>query len=676
MTAPTLALLLALLPQDPPAAAPATPPPAIEWQRTLADALAIQKVTNQPLLLCVNMDGEVFCERFATETYREPAFVAATQGYVCLIASPDRHNAFDLDWQGNRIECPRFPGVTCGEHIAVEPLLFEKFFGGRRNAPRHLCVSPAGEKLCDHIMENSMQPAIASVKQHAGAAAPALPAATEALLRLRRAAARRVVEERYRQADEAGRLALLQVAQGGQAPFDLLRMPLRGPAGPLFDAAVQALCATATPDAAFDLLDALPRADEPALQELLVAALERVGQEHPPTAALHGRLLAARRGIAEGTHNPDPAVLRESAAPATPLSREELEAAVEAAEKNAKAAPSPRAWLALAQATLALADFLAEANDKYAAMTFEDSARAAAKAEADADAGLAPALAAVQTCARWQQGDAAATAALALQMHAALAALGPAARIDGALLARALRAEAQANAALVTAAIEKEADADVTGPTMAAVAANAALCGSPLATEADRLRHAGMLEWAQARREALAVLNAAVQAHPASAAVHERFRNRVVADLGADALLPRYMAIVAACDDKATAQWFAGYAAIVAAEQHVRDRRPGEARAAYDACVTQFEAAAGHEAYADSARHFAVLALAGRALLRHQERDAAGAVQDLRRARELRPASMGESDGLGRKPDALLRRVARELAEQGQAELAAQLGNG
>jgi hypothetical protein len=33
-------------------------PPLIQWQRTLDDALELQKKTGQPLLICVNMDGE------------------------------------------------------------------------------------------------------------------------------------------------------------------------------------------------------------------------------------------------------------------------------------------------------------------------------------------------------------------------------------------------------------------------------------------------------------------------------------------------------------------------------------------------------------------------------------------------------------------------------------------
>ena len=77
--------------------------------------------------------------------------------------------------------------------------------------------------------------------------------------------------------------------------------------------------------------------------------------------------------------------------------------------------------------------------------------------------------------------------------------------------------------------------------------------------------------------------------------------------------------------------------------------------------------------FADSADHFAVLALAGRALERHLLGHADAAVEDLLAARTLRPASFAESDGLARKPEAILRRVQKELVDQGKSELAARL---
>lgn len=130
---------------------PAPPEPdQVLWQRTLEDALAIAKVRHQPLLLAINMDGESASDRVYSERYRDPAFVAATRHCVCLGASVFRHNPRDHDDQGRRIPCPRFGEITCGEHIALEPVLFEKYLSdGDRVAPRHALIRPDGTKAWD-----------------------------------------------------------------------------------------------------------------------------------------------------------------------------------------------------------------------------------------------------------------------------------------------------------------------------------------------------------------------------------------------------------------------------------------------------------------------------------------------------------------------------------------------
>ena len=112
--------LLGLVGQEPERAAE---PPRVEWQRNIEDALAAQQATGLPLLVVANMDGETFNDRFALSVYRDPAFIAATRGWICVIGSTDRHNERDYDASGQRIECPRFPGCTCSEHIQIEPEL-------------------------------------------------------------------------------------------------------------------------------------------------------------------------------------------------------------------------------------------------------------------------------------------------------------------------------------------------------------------------------------------------------------------------------------------------------------------------------------------------------------------------------------------------------------------------
>jgi hypothetical protein len=106
----------------------------------------------------------------------------------------------------------------------------------------------------------------------------------------------------------------------------------------------------------------------------------------------------------------------------------------------------------------------------------------------------------------------------------------------------------------------------------------------------------------------------------------------------------------------------------------VKDHRREVATQAYGECIDRFAASGvANLDYADSANHFAVLAHAGRALLRHEGGDDKGAVDDLLAAVALRPASMNDADGLGRKPAAVLERIAGELRQAGKNELADKL---
>jgi len=149
----TLCLPFAAVPvsaQQPPAAERPEPGHGqIHWQRTLEDALALSESEKRPLFVAVNMDGESASERIVRERYRDPDFVDWTRPFVCVVASAFRHATRDHDEEGRRIPCPRLGDVTCGEHIALEPILFEEFLGGDRIAPRHAVVLPDGTKRFD-----------------------------------------------------------------------------------------------------------------------------------------------------------------------------------------------------------------------------------------------------------------------------------------------------------------------------------------------------------------------------------------------------------------------------------------------------------------------------------------------------------------------------------------------
>lgn len=133
-------------PQD---ARPPLERPQILWQRSLDDALAISNEQHRPLFVVINVDGESASDRIVTERYRDPNFVEVTRSFTCVVASISRHNPRDYDERGRRIPCPRLGEVTCAEHIALEPILFDRFLGGARIAPRHALIQPDKTKSFD-----------------------------------------------------------------------------------------------------------------------------------------------------------------------------------------------------------------------------------------------------------------------------------------------------------------------------------------------------------------------------------------------------------------------------------------------------------------------------------------------------------------------------------------------
>ncbi|MCY2961380.1 MAG: hypothetical protein NTY35_14550 [Planctomycetota bacterium] len=135
-----------LLPQE---EGPLVAPDQIAWQRNIEDARAIAAAEHRPLFVAINVDGESGSDRIVNEEYRDPAFVAWTRHFVCAIGHPSRHTPRDHDDRGRRIPCPRLGSVTCGEHMALEPAIFDAYLGGERVSPRHALILPDGTKAFD-----------------------------------------------------------------------------------------------------------------------------------------------------------------------------------------------------------------------------------------------------------------------------------------------------------------------------------------------------------------------------------------------------------------------------------------------------------------------------------------------------------------------------------------------
>src|SRR5690606_41885220 len=70
-----------------PTAADWAKPVQIRWQRTWADAVRLSQQTKKPILVCVNMDGEIASEHYAGVRYRDPEIAKLFEPYVCVMAS-------------------------------------------------------------------------------------------------------------------------------------------------------------------------------------------------------------------------------------------------------------------------------------------------------------------------------------------------------------------------------------------------------------------------------------------------------------------------------------------------------------------------------------------------------------------------------------------------------------
>lgn len=652
------------LPQDHPAAER----PRIEWQRTLADALAVQQATGLPLLVAVNMDGEVFNDRFAGTVYRDPAFVETTRGYVCVIASPDRHTPFDYDADGNRIECPRFGGCTCSEHIAIEPLLFARFFNGTRNAPRHLAVTKDGRILFDRFLDHSMQTAIDAIGKHRGDGRrqPSVNDDLGELFARRDALARRTLEAKWRVGDTQQRRALLAAAaKATNEPIDLLRAGLRDPDPETFALAALALSKLGGPDAVIDLEDALARVDGGPVREQLIARLAELAPTDRAAArlALHFGPPPAPVAIAPPWANPwAPTGFDDRDRDAVEAELDRWEAAV---QQNGA---SEEARLGLAVAQLALGDLLLQHGQKGAELWFQDALGNAARLRSPV---LQPEAQGVIAYASWLLGD---SEGAAKAISQAQAATRSSRQPSPQLAARVLDVAIQALAGGVFADAEQARTRSQRAEIDRATAMMDLLLQRGAATPRPLLAGIAMLEFGGLRAEARRRLADLAARVPDDARAHERWRARLLADLGAEGLRAAYAAWLDAAPNEPTRAWFAGYASLVAGDQHTRDGRAALAIAAYGEAIERFaRSAEGSPDHEDSAHHHAVQALAGRAELLAARGDAASAAADLLRAHALRPESFDDDDGLQRKPRAIAGRVAAALAKAGRHDLAGKL---
>jgi hypothetical protein len=658
-------------------------PCLVAWQRTFDDAVKVAKATGKPILVCVNMDGEIASEHFAGIRYRRPETAKLYESYVCVIASVYRHTPRDYDEEGQRIPCPRFGTVTCGEHIAIEPLLYEKYFDGKRISPRHIMIDLSapehGEKPnYDVYYSWDTQTVFHALEVGVANRPPPLPTGDRPLLERvasTDSADRAAVEVAYREGTKEVRRSLLEATfkHKDVEEIDLLRQAIFGFDVELARIARRAL-AQCDSEAAVDVIaEALKLPMDPSEREALLAAVVRLGEKYP-----RARTLAAmHQGLALDSSAVDvkgwTRVL--DAEPGTSARASyETAAHLESRARASEAKPDDGpAKLELAESFLARAEDV-RSDPKFVRFFFEDARKAALDAEKlgargwKLDATLAVAASALgDRDESLKRAEAAVTGGMpppsqvqAAEQGAHSAANAVSDRDAVAVLA--LFAQARQRA-IAKAYREKSAWppqwlADIH-------AAYAVLAKHPLGTDLHCASHYDFLRWLGATPKASEVLEEGLARFPDSGLLHERLRGKLLWEKGPDGLEAEYATRLAKKGASPLLGWFAGYASIVAAESHRRAAAPEKARAAYERAIQRFEAVARERRdCAESADVQRALATAGRARIELEAGDYAAASGDVRSSFAIAPGAAATRDGLGISPV----ETAKMLLARAQAE--------
>lgn len=584
-------------------------PCLVKFQRSYADALAVSKETGKPVLICVNMDGEIASEHYAGIRYRDPEIAKIYEDYVCVLASVYRHTPRDFDENGQRILCPRFGSVTCGEHIAVEPGLYEKFFDGKRIAPRHVGVELDKSEMYDVYYANDTASVFDRLKKGIADRKNPVPP----VVRGDRPITERVksfdnqdriaVESAYLKGDQAERKALLDAAESSldTAPLDLLRLAVFGVDSELSKKA-RSILAKSESEAAVDLITEALRVPMDARErESLVSALGRLGgqSERARTLSVVHQGLTARsklldvdawRERLEEPSDDDGEVSARSAMrlvrdpgselPLVPGPDAEAISQMLAKRQAILESPDSGACVELTEALLAAAED--DATPEHLRGHFLHLAlEAGARAERLGAYGFRLNAAMALAHRGLDQRDEAAKKA-----EMAVSAVPEVARTLTA--ARVLQLFAETRERAIRRAVREKAEwprewlADVHS-------AYGIVAKHPGGTEAAVASHYDFLISLAALSPALRVLDDGLARFPESGVLHNRLRRRILRERGPEGLEATYSERVSREGDDPYLTWFAGYASRIAAEYHRRAKDVAKAIAAYDRSMAYFE---------------------------------------------------------------------------------------
>ncbi len=662
-------------------------PTLIRWQRSWEDAVALSVKTGKPILVCVNMDGEIASEHYAGVRYRQPEVAALYEPYVTVIASVYRHTARDYDDEGRRVPCPRFGGVTCGEHITLEPIVYERYLDGRRIAPRHIMVELDGSEVYDVFYAfdtasvfQTVYDGVVDRENPVPWVEPEEPSLVERLTSPD-AEDQEWVERVFRAGTRAERREILTaaVSAGPDSPLDLLRLAIFGLDVEQARLARAALAQTQDPAAIELITEALRVPMEPAEREPLIAALDRLSA----LDARAGTLAVVYRGLGAESGAVDVEAwagsLKGAPASADAYERDTLEERLREKQRAAAAArEDAQANLEAAEATLALAvdpstlETLPSdpvERKRLHRLMYEDVLAKAGKA-ADLGAGGWRADAAMAV-AHSSLGNARQAAELAAK---AVEALPVGADSWSAMAALSIFVDGRRQSIS-----RRQRRGESWPPEWLADmhSAYAVLARHPYGLDAHIADHHDFLRRMGAVGPAAEVLEVGLERFPLSANLHARLRSSLLRDKGVKGLMERYDAILAQPGTGAPRMQFAGYAALVAAEFERRQLRGPEGLDAYTRAIELYEAsialAPEDKGVAHSADHFVAMALAGRARILMDAEQEAEAVAQLLQSFERCPDAASVLDGLNFSAATTAISLWARLKARGQSELEDQL---
>lgn len=657
-------------------------PCLITWQRTYEDAVKVSEETGKPILVCVNMDGEIASEHYAGIRYRMPEIAELYEPYVTVIASVYRHTPRDYDEKGQRILCPRFGSVTCGEHIGIEPGLFDKFLDDTRVAPRHIMVENGTQEQYDVYYAFDTDSVFRTIREGIENRPPAEPTVNRGDQSLveridsRDVLDRAAIERAYKEGDRVLRRTLLEEASRltELSQVDLLRLALFDSDAELSQVAWKGLLATRSTEAVDLIRDVLRFELEAPERAALIDTLEAIGEASPRAR----RMANVHRGLAAPAEGLDVGAWRaalEAAGQDAPLEAAHLleERAEVMAEMYAANPRDARSALESGAAQYELAVHPEVVPRLRHELMREARSRALEAQELGASGWELDSLlaATAKALGRNRQGYEAAARAVR--------SLPPDPTSWRAKETLALFAEARQRAIFRALVRKTEWPA---GWLSDAHGAFQLLALHPHGSDREVIEHHDYLTALEARGYAHRALDESLRRFPESPILHDRLRKRLLDENpldGLNGLEATYEAMLrdqdpATVGPGSNLHWFAGYASLVAAEYHRRGGGGVQARAAYRRAIAHYEDAIRHDpASAESADHYIALAHAGLARLHLEARELEAAIGELA-ASFARSAEAGDNlDGLGITPVMTATTLIARLDEAGLDEGAARV---